>query len=82
MPGIDFNQHPSPPEELVIKLTPELKPSLVQDGLVQPGLCFDTPARLFDSSLCRCTHVPDLQSFYIYLSLVFAYVGTQFVKEV
>ena len=57
------HQHPPAalPLELVIELTHELAPALVQNGPVQPGLGPDVPAGFIEGACRRPAHVPHVQ---------------------
>ena len=61
VPGIDGNQLAAAPLHLVGELAPELRPTLVQDGLVQATLGAHVASGRHSAALGRCAHVPDLQ---------------------
>lgn len=61
VPGIDGNQLAAAPLHLVGELAPELRPALVQDGLVQTTLGAHVASGRHSAALGRCAHVPDLQ---------------------
>ena len=61
VPGIDGDQIAAAPLHLVGELAPELRPTLVQDGLVQATLGAHVVSGRHSAALGRCAHVPDLQ---------------------
>ena len=61
VPGIDGDQLAAAPLHLVGELAPELRPALVQDGLVQATLGAHVASGRHSAALGRCAHVPDLQ---------------------
>ena len=61
VPGIDGDQLAAAPLHLVGELAPELRPALVQDGLVQTTLGAHVASGRHSAALGRCAHVPDLQ---------------------
>src|SRR6266702_1959366 len=52
------NESPTGPLELVFQLAPELKPALVEDGLVQSGLGPNAVARILSRSRSGPGHIP------------------------
>ena len=78
----DGDHLPAAPSLLVLKLTPELKPALIEDGLVKPSFGPNIPARSLHVSLCRCTHVLHPQVFQHNNRVVFADRGAGLVQVV
>ncbi len=61
VPGIDLDQPPSPPFQLVCQEGEKRPPPLGQDGAVQPGLLPDVPSGGLFRSSGASRHVPDFQ---------------------
>src|SRR5260370_33354111 len=70
------------PSRLVLELATEFEPSLIPDGLIEPGLGADVLARPLDAARCGLAHVEHLQVFDTYERVVFADRCRSFVQEI
>lgn len=70
------------PGQLVVQLSPELKPALVKDGFIQPGLGPDVFPRCFNRSPRRSRHILNLQVLDTHYRVVFADSGRGFMQIV
>ena len=75
-------QHASAPFHLVGELLPELVPTLVWNGTLQPRLPPDLLARLFEGAFGVSGHIPDLQILNADEHVVLGYCCGNFVEEV
>lgn len=70
------------PRQLVVQLTAELEPPLIEDRAVQARLGPNHSARIFNSSRGRLGHIPHLQVLDTYHRVVFADGGRDLVQVV
>ncbi len=75
-------QNPTTPVKFVLKLSFELKPALIQNGLVESSFLLHTTPRLFHATFCRPRHVGNLQIFQYDRAVVFGYPVCGFMQKI